>query len=97
MAADDDRAVVQGRRGVEDGDEQVVRKLGVHLHAALDDVAEVDAALDDDERAGLGRGEGGRGEHDLVVDALAKLPAVAKEMSAWRISFWKRTMMATPT
>ena len=97
---------MQRRRRVEDRDEQIVAEFGVHLDAAVDDVLQTDAALDDDERAGLRGSQSRRGEHDLVVDAFAELAAVAREngqakrlpnvMSACRISFWKRTMMATP-
>src|SRR4051812_33058239 len=79
VAADDDRAVMQRRFGVEYRDEQVVGEFGVHLHAALYDIAQGDAALDDDECAGLRRGERRRGEHYLVVDALAELPSVTGE------------------
>src|SRR5207248_10522374 len=73
MATHDDRAVMQWRRRIEDRDEQIVTEFGFELDAAVSHVLESDAALDDDQRARLRRSECSSGEHDFVIDALAKL------------------------
>ena len=51
----DHRAIVQRQAGLEDGKQQVPRDAGVQAHAALDEGAQADIALQHDQRAGLVR------------------------------------------
>src|SRR5437764_965741 len=64
------------RGRIKDRDKEVVTEFGFELDAAVRDILQTDAALDDDERARLRRSERCCGEHDLVIDAFAELPAM---------------------
>src|SRR6476469_2404894 len=70
---------MERRRRVEYRHQQVVTDVRVELHASVDEVAQTDASLDDDERTGLFRGKRCYGQHDLVVHAATKLPALTLE------------------
>src|SRR5579884_214365 len=61
----DDRAVVQGRAGEEDGDKYIGAQLAVHAHAGLDDLLEPGGALHDDQGAVAPVGEPLGRRHDL--------------------------------
>src|SRR5213083_1200519 len=67
---------MKGRGRIKNCDQQVVTEFGFELDAAVRDVLQTDAAFDDDERARLRRSERRCGEHDLVIDAFAELPAM---------------------
>src|SRR5258706_378532 len=69
LVVDDDRAVVEGRAGIEERFQQLAGEDGVDAAAMLDVLAQADVALDGDERADavLGELDGGVGE--LVDDA----------------------------
>ena len=66
---DDDGAVVERRRRLEDRCQQVVAERGVDGNAALDVVAQPDLALEDDDRANASLREQARGRDDFL-DAL---------------------------
>src|SRR5688572_30543354 len=76
MPAHDHRAIMEWRLRVEDADQQIVTQFGIQLYPAVNDVLEPDIALYHDQRAGLGGGQRGGGEHNLVVNTFAELPVV---------------------
>ncbi len=73
----DDSAVVQRRAGTEDGDQQIIGKVGVQRHPAFDEGAQTDLAFNDDKRAGDRLGKMVGREHDVFVAVGAVKDAAA--------------------
>src|ERR1051325_3013312 len=86
MTTNDNRAIVQRARRVENTNQQVVTELGIELNAAISHILQSDIAFNHDQRAGLCRSECGRGQNDLVVNTLAKLPNVPRKRNSKTIS-----------
>jgi hypothetical protein len=88
VVLDDDRAVVEGRAGIEEGFEELAGEGGVEAAAVLDVLAQADVALDGDQGADavLGELDGGVGE--LVDDAARLASQEGERMRVW--ARWER-------
>ena len=68
---------MQRRTRIEDRDQQVITQFRVQPDPRVHNSLQPDVLLDHDQRAGLGRSQSRRGQHNLVINALPKLAVMA--------------------